>query len=213
MTQDNLIILLAKGQINAIEFYNLFKNRRPPPPPSPPNPPAVKAAKNKSNRSTSKSRFQAYQQAPQRPNYIVSNILHNERIKQIRQKLVDNERLRDYRLNDHDDETFHVSSDDNEMSCSVSSSSSSSSNSSSSVKSSPRRVKPGCEIYQVSPYSSQITFNLKISIMQTEVTDIINVLKEVTSPSSVRANISPIYLSICVSVRNTVSMSSRLKLS
>jgi hypothetical protein len=67
------------------------------------------------------------------------------------------------------------------MSCSISScsSSSSSSNSSSSVKTSRRPIKPGCEIYQVSPYSSQITFNLKISIMQTEVTDIINVLKEV----------------------------------
>jgi hypothetical protein len=177
MTQDNLSILLAKGQINAIEFYNLFKNRHPPPP-------TIKQSKNKINRSsTSKSRFQAYQQPTQRSNYIISNILHNERIKQIRQKFYDNERLRDYRLNenvDNDDDTFELSSDDNEMSCSIcSSSSSSSSNSSLSIKTSRRPIKPGCEKYQVSPYSSQITFNLKISIMQTEVTDIINVLKEV----------------------------------
>jgi hypothetical protein len=178
MTQDNLAILLAKGQINAIEFYNLFKNRHPPPPSSPST--IIKSNKNKPNRSSSKSRFQAYQQPiQQRPNYIVSNILHNERIKKIRQKFYDNERLREYRLNDNDDEIFQISSDDNEMSCSISSSSSSSSNSCSSVKTSRRRVKPGCEKYQVSPYSSQITFNLKISIMQTEVADIINVLKEV----------------------------------
>jgi hypothetical protein len=177
MTQDNLSILLAKGQINAIQFYNLFKNRHPPPPPPPTITKSTKT--NKSNRSLSKSRFQAYQQPTQRSNYIISNILHNERIKQIRQKFYDNERLRDYHLNENDDEIFHLSSDDNEMSCSISSSSSSSSNSSSSVKTSRRPIKPGCEIYQVSPYSSQITFNLKISIMQTEVTDIINVLKEV----------------------------------
>ncbi|CAF5200268.1 unnamed protein product, partial [Rotaria magnacalcarata] len=164
-------------QINAIEFYNLFKNRHPPPPPPPQT---TKANKNKTNRSSaSKSRLQAYQQPVQRSNYIISNILHNERIKQIRQKFYDNERLRHYRLNDNDDDTFQLSSDDNEMTCSISSSSSSSSsNSSSSVKTTPRPVKPGCEKYQVSPYSSQITFNLKISIMQTEVTDIINVLKE-----------------------------------
>jgi hypothetical protein len=178
MTQDNLSILLAKGQINAIEFYNLFKNRHPPPPP----PTSIKSTKsNKSNRSSSKSRFQAYQQPTQRSNYIISNILHNERIKQIRQKFYDNERLRDYHLNENDNEILHLSSDDNEMSCSISSSSSSSSssNSFSSVKNFRRPIRPGCEIYQVSPYSSQITFNLKISIMQTEVTDIINVLKEV----------------------------------
>jgi hypothetical protein len=175
MTQDNLSILLAKGQINAIEFYNLFKNRHPP------LTPTIKSSKNKTNRSsTSKSRFQAYQQPTQRSNYIVSNILHNQRIKQIRQKFYDNERLRDYRLNENDgDDTFQLSSDDNEMSCSISSSSSSSSNSSLSIKTSRRSIKPGCEIYQISPYTSQITFNLKISIMQTEVTDIINVLKEV----------------------------------
>jgi hypothetical protein len=174
---------LAKGQINAIEFYNLFKNRHPPPTPPPPLSQVIKTIKNnKSNRSSSKSRFQAYQQPTQRSNYIISNILHNERIKQIRQKFYDNERLRDYRLNENDDEILHLSSDDNEMSCSISSSSSSSSssNSSSSVKTSRRPIKPGCEIYKISPYSSQITFNLKISIMQTEVTDIINVLKEVT---------------------------------
>ena len=176
MTQDNLTVLLAKGQINAIEFYNLFKNRHPPPPPSTTT---IKSNKNKTHRSSSNSRFQVYQQPIQRPNYIVSNILHNERIKKIRQKFYNNERLRDYRLNANDDEAFQLSSDDNEMSCSISSSSSSSSNSSSSVKTSRQRVKPGCEKYQVSPYSSQITFNLKISIMQTEVTDIINVLKEV----------------------------------
>lgn len=185
MTQDNLSILLAKGQINAIEFYNLFKNRHPPPQLQPPPPLSLKSNKNKTNRSsTSKSRFQAYQQPTQRSNYIISNILHNERIKQIRQKFYDNERLRDYRLNDNDNvETFQLSSDDNEMSCSISSSSSSSSSSNSSIstKISRRPVKPGCEIYQVSPYSSQITFNLKISIMQTEVTDIINVLKEVNN--------------------------------
>ena len=182
MTQDNLSTLLAKGQINAIEFYNLFKNRHPPP-----TPPSNKSTKTKSHRSSSssssKSRFQAYQQQPnQRSNHVISNILHNERIKQIRQKFADNARLQDYHLNDNDDELFHVSSDDNEMACSISSSSSSSSssNSSTSVKSSRRPVKPGCEIYQVPPFSSQITFNLKISIMQTEVTDIINVLKEVT---------------------------------
>lgn len=183
MTQDNLTVLLAKGQINAIEFYNLFKNRHPPPLPPPPPTQTTKTNKNKTNRSSSsKSRLQAYQQPTQRSNYVISNILHNERIKQIRQKFYENERLRDYRLNDNDDETFQLSSDDNEMTCSISSSSSSSSttsNSSSSVKSSRRPVKPGCEIYQISPYSSQITFNLKISIMQTEVTDIINVLKEV----------------------------------
>jgi hypothetical protein len=176
MTQDNLSILLAKGQINAIEFYNLFKNRHPP------LLTTIKSNKTKINRSsTSKSRFQAYQQPTQRSNYIISNILHNERIKQIRQKFYDNERLRDYRLNDNDDDRFQLSSDDNEMSCSISScsSSSSSSNSSSSVKTSRRPIKPGCEIYQVSPYSSQITFNLKISIMQTEVADIINVLNQV----------------------------------
>jgi hypothetical protein len=173
MTQDNLSILLAKGQINAIEFYNLFKNRHPPPT-------LIKANKNKTNRSsTSKSRFQVYQQPTQRSNYIISNILHNERIKQIRQKFYDNERLRDYRLTDHDDDRLQLSSDDNEMSYSISSSSSSSSNSSSSAKTFRRPVKPGCEIYKVSPYSSQITFNLKISIMQTEVADIINILKEV----------------------------------
>ena len=174
MTQDNLSILLAKGQINAIEFYNLFKNRHPPPT-------IVKSNKTKTNRSsTSKARFQAYQQPTQRSNYIISNILHNERIKQIRQKFYDNERLRDYRLNDNDDDSFQLSSDDNDMSCSISSSSSSSSsNSSSSVKTFRRPIKPGCEIYKVSPYSSPITFNLKISIMQTEVADIINVLKEV----------------------------------
>lgn len=183
MTQDNLSTLLAKGQINAIEFYNLFKNRHPPSAPPPP-PPPVKSTKNKSHRSSSssKSRFQAYQQPiQQRSNHVISNILHNERIKQIRQKFSDNARLQDYHLNENDAELFHISSDDNEMACSISSSSSSSSssNSSSSVKSSRRPIKPGCEIYQVSPYSSQITFNLKISIMQTEVTDIINVLKEV----------------------------------
>jgi len=189
MTQDNLAILLAKGQINAIEFYNLFKNRHPPPPT------IIKSNKNKPNRSSSKSRFQAYQQPiQQRPNYIVSNILHNERIKKIRQKFYDNERLREYRLNDNDDEIFQISSDDNEMSCSISSSSSSSSNSCSSVKTSRRRVKPGCEKYQVSPYSSQITFNLKISIMQTEVADIINVLKEVNM----------INHSICFSTNHTL---------
>lgn len=178
MTQDNLSTLLAKGQINAIEFYNLFKNRHPPP-----TPPPSKSTKTKSHRSSSssKSRFQAYQQpANQRSNHVISNILHNERIKQIRQKFADNARLQDYHLNTNDDELFHVSSDDNEMACSISSSSSSSSsNSSTSVKSSRRPVKPGCEIYQIPPFSSQITFNLKISIMQTEVTDIINVLKEV----------------------------------
>jgi hypothetical protein len=173
MTQDNLSILLAKGQINAIEFYNLFKNRHPPPS-------LIKSSKTKTNRSSySKSRFQQYQQPTQRSNYIISNILHNERIKQIRQKFYDNERLRDYRLNENDDETFQLSSDDNDMSCSISSSSSSSSNSSVSIKTSRRPVKPGYEKYQISAYSSQITFNLKISIMQTEVTDIINVLKEV----------------------------------
>src|SRR5205807_2121790 len=127
MTQDNLSILLAKGQINAIEFYNLFKNRHPPPLPPPPPPVPIKTNKNKTNRSSnSKSRFQQYQQPTQRSNYVISNILHNERIKQIRQKFYDNERLRDYRLNENDDETFHLSSDDNEMSCSISSSSSSS---------------------------------------------------------------------------------------
>ena len=184
MTQDNLSILLAKGQINAIEFYNLFKNRHPPPAT------AIKPAKSKNNRppSTTKARFDAYQQQQppptQRSNYIVSNILHNERIKQIRQKFHDQERLRDYHLQEHDD-IFQLSSDDAEMSCSTSSwSSSSSFNSSSSCSSSStkisrRPIKPGCEIYQVSPYTSQITFNLKISIMQTEVTDIMNVLKEV----------------------------------
>lgn len=193
MTQDNLSVLLAKGQINAIEFYNLFKNRHPPPPP----PPTNKSTRTKSNRSSttattttagpptsssSKTRFQIYQQPIQRSNQIISNILHNERIKQIRQKFYDHERLRDYRLNENDDNLFHISSDDNEMSCSISSSSSSNSNSSSkSVKNSRRPIKPGCEVYQVSPYSSQITFNLKISIMQTEVTDILNVLKEVNT--------------------------------
>jgi hypothetical protein len=183
MTHDNLSILLAQGQINAIEFYNLFKNRHPPT--------TIKTSKTKTNRSSlPKSRFQAYQQPTQRSNYIISNILHNERIKQIRQKFYDNERLHAYRLNDHDD-TFHLSSDDNEMSCSISSSASSSScsSSSSSSKLFRRPIKPGCEIYQVSPYSSQITFNLKISIMQTEVTDIINVLEEVTSLEGVE-NIS-----------------------
>lgn len=177
MTHDNLSLLLAQGQINAIEFYNLFKNRHPPT--------TAKPSKSKSNRSsTSKSRFQAYQQPTQRSNYVVSNILHNERIKQIRQKFYDHERLRDYRLNEYE-ETFPLSSDDTEMSCSISSSSSSSSsNSSMSTKTSRRPVKPGCEIYQVTPYSSQITFNLKISIMQTEVTDIIHVLKEVTALES-----------------------------
>ena len=171
MTQDNLSLLLAQGQINAIEFYNLFKNRHPPT--------NTKSNKNKTNRSSaSKSRFQAYQQPQQsqRSSYVVSNILHNERIKQIRQKFYDHERLRDYHLNEHED-TFPLSSDDTEMSCSTCSSSSS--NSSSSIKNSLRPIKPGCEIYQVTPYSSQITFNLKISIMQTEVTDILNVLKEV----------------------------------
>lgn len=179
MTQDNLSTLLAKGQINAIEFYNLFKNRHPPPAT------VIKPAKSKNNRpSTTKARFDAYQQPTQRSNYIVSNILHNERIKQIRQKFHDQERLRDYHLQEHDD-IFQLSSDDAEMSCSTSSwSSSSSFNSSSSCSSSStkisrRPIKPGCEIYQVSPYTSQITFNLKISIMQTEVTDIMNVLKEV----------------------------------
>lgn len=170
MTQDNLSVLLAQGQINAIEFYNLFKNRHPPT--------VSKPTKNKANRSSaSKSRFQAYQQPNQRSNHVVSNILHNERIKQIRQKFYEQERLRDYRLNDNEQYAFPLSSDDNEMTCSVSSSCSS--NSSSSIKSSLRPVKPGCEIYQVTPYSSQITFNLKISIMQSEVADIINVLKEV----------------------------------
>ena len=182
MTQDNLSTLLAKGQINAIEFYNLFKNRHPQPAPPPPS---NKSSKNRSQRSSSssKSRFQAYQQPSiqQRSNHVISNILHNERIKQIRQKFSENARLQDYHLNENDAELFHLSSDDNEMACSISSSSSSSSSShsSSSVKNSRRPIKPGCEIYQVSPYASQITFNLKISIMQTEVTDIINVLKEV----------------------------------
>jgi len=189
MTQDNLSILLAKGQINATEFYNLFKNRHPPPPPPPP--PTNKSTKTKSNRSSTstttttaspKARFQIYQQPIQRSNHVISNILHNERIKQIRQKFYDHERLRDYRLNDNDDNLFHISSDDNEMSCSISSSTSSNSSSSSTSVKTPRRpIKPGCEVYQVSPYSSQITFNLKISIMQTEVTDILNVLKEVNN--------------------------------
>lgn len=178
MTQDNLSLLLAQGQINAIEFYNLFKNRHPhllnKSAPSKP-----KTSRSTSN-STSKSRFQAYQQPITTTTR--SNVLSNERIRQIRQKFSDYERLKDYHLNEND-ETFPLSSDETEMSCSISSctsSASSSSSSSISTKTSPRRpVKPGCEIYQVTPYTSQITFNLKISIMQTEVTDIINVLKEV----------------------------------
>ena len=179
MTQDSLNVLLAKGQINAIEFYNLFKNRHPPLSTAATS--TLRTSKTKANRSsTLKSRFQVYQQPVQRPNYVISNILHNERIKQIRQKFYDNERLQDYRLNNSYDDTFHLSSDDNEMSCSMSStSSSSSSNSSSSIKASARPIKRVCNIYQISPYASQITFSLKISIMQTEVTDIINVLKEV----------------------------------
>ena len=178
MTQDNLSLLLAQGQINAIEFYNLFKTRHP----QLLNKPAPSKPKNSRSTSSSKSRFQAYQQQQQPTNNTRSNLFYNERIKQIRQKISDYERLKDYHLNEND-EIFSLSSDEIDMSCSISSSTSSASSSSCSSVStktpSRRPVKPGCEIYQVTPYTSQITFNLKISIMQTEVTDIVNVLKEV----------------------------------
>lgn len=213
MTQDNLSLLLAQGQINAIEFYNLFKTRHP----QLLNKSASSKPKNSRSTSTSKSRFQAYQQQQLPTTNTRSNLFYNERIKQIRQKFSDYERLKDYHLNENE-EIFPLSSDEIDMSCSISSctsSASSSSCSSVSTKTSSRRpVKPGCEIYQVTPYTSQITFNLKISIMQTEVTDIVNVLKEVvrlfcslpclsssSSSSLTFLTFTHSFLSVCLSVK------------
>ncbi|CAF0732611.1 unnamed protein product [Didymodactylos carnosus] len=241
-------------QINAIEFYNLFKEhqakRHPHHIPTPSshqyksNNQNRKQQQNKHYQYTSKQqqqpRFQQYTlpdvhyPSGKRRDEAITYILHNEKIKQIRQKISDYEILREYQQL-APSETDLLSSESNNINNQHSNFSSSTSSSCSSIalytrsppdgaedhiqytnesnfspskynrndtnhynkekqkSTSRRRVKPGFEIYHPnnSAYSSQITFNLKISIIQAEVGDIISVLKQVFSKMSGTTNLSP----------------------